>query len=93
MLKAFILAATPEKDHVGVEAEFRGQRAHDYEGLRHRYVQTQAPGWPLNISQALTFVGTWEPSLRYTPGGGNRRDASRFLAEARQIVAWADSRL
>jgi len=93
MLKTLILEATPEKDHATVEAEFRGQRAHHYEWLRHRYVQTHAPGWPADISQALTFVGTWETSLRYTPGVGDRHDASRFLAEARKIVAWADSRM
>ena len=93
MLKTLILEATPEKDHPTVEAEFRGQRAHHYEWLRHRYGQTHAPGWPAEISQGLTFVGTWETALRYTPGVGDRHDASRFLAEARKIVAWADSRM
>jgi hypothetical protein len=93
ILKTLILEAMPEQDHAAVEAEFRGQRAHDYEWLRHRYMQTRAPGWPADISQALTFVGTWETSLRYTPGVGDRRDASRFLAEARKIIAWADSRM
>ena len=93
ILKTLILEATPEQDHAAVEAEFRGQRAHDYEWLRHRYVQTRAPAWPADISQALTFVGTWETSLRYTPGVGDRRDASRFLAEARKIIAWADGRM
>jgi hypothetical protein len=70
ILKTLILEATPEKDHAVVEAEFRGQRAHDYEWLRHRYRQTHAPAWPTDISQALTFVGTWETALRYTPGLG-----------------------
>ena len=93
ILKTLILEATPEKDHAVVEAEFRGQRAHDYEWLRHRYRQTHAPAWPTDISQALTFVGTWETALRYTPGVGDRHDAARFLAEARKIMAWADSRL
>jgi len=93
ILKTLILEATPEKDHAVVEAEFRGERAHDYEWLRHRYRQTHAPAWPTDISQALTFVGTWETALRYTPGVGDRQDAARFLAEARKIIAWADSRL
>ena len=93
MLKTLILEATPEKDHATVEAEFRGQRAHDYEWLRYRYVQTHAPGLPADIGQALAFVRTWETSLRYTPGVGDRDDASRFLAEARKIVVWADSRM
>ena len=64
MLKTLILEATPERDHAVVEAEFRGQSAHDYEWLRHRYVQTDAPGWSVDISQALAFVRTWETSLR-----------------------------
>ena len=93
MLKTLILEATPEKDHAAVEAEFRGQQGHHYEWLRHRYVQTHAPGLPAEIGQALAFVRTWETSLRYTPGVGNRHDASRFLAEAHKIVAWADSRI
>jgi len=93
MLKTLILEATPEKDHASVEIEFRGQRAHQYEWLRHRYRQTHAPGLPAEISQALAFVGTWETSLRYTPGVGDRHDASRFLAEARKIVEWVDSRM
>ena len=92
ILKTLILEATPEKDHAVVEAEFRGQRAHDYEWLRHRYRQTHAPAWPTDISQALTFVGTWETALRYTSGVRDRHDAARFLAEARKIIAWADSR-
>jgi len=93
ILKTLILEATPEQDHATVETAFRGQRAHDYEWLRQRYMQTRAPGWPTDISQALTFVGTWETSLRDTPGVGDRHDASRFLAEARKIIAWADSRM
>jgi HEPN domain-containing protein len=88
MLKTLILDATPEKDHTLVETELRGQRAHQYEWLRHRYAQTNAPRFPSEIGQSLAFVRTWETSLRYTPGLGNRQDASRFLAEARKILAW-----
>lgn len=93
MLKTLILDSTPEKEHESVEAEFRGQRAHQYEWLRHRYAQTNAPGLPSEIGQSLAFVRTWETSLRYTPGLGHREDASRFLAEARKILDWADSRI
>ena len=93
ILKTLILEVTPEKDHAVIEAAFRGQRGHDYEWLRHRYRQTHAPAWPADISQALTFVGTWETSLRYTPGVGDRHDAARFLTEARKIIVWADSRI
>ena len=53
MLKTLILEATPEKDHATVEAEFRGQRAHHYEWLRQRYVQTHAPGLPADIGQRI----------------------------------------
>ena len=93
MLKALILNSLPAKDHESVEAEFRGQRAHQYEWLRLRYAQTNAPGLPAEISRSLAFVSTWETSLRYTPGLGDRQDALRFLAESRKILDWADKRL
>jgi hypothetical protein len=93
MLKTLILDSTPEKDHAAVEAEFRGQRAHQYEWLRDRYAATKAPSLPAEVGQSLAFVRTWETALRYTPGLGDRRDAERFLAEARKILSWADSRI
>lgn len=93
MLKTLILNATPDKEHESVEAEFRGQRAHQYEWLRNRYAQTSAPRLPSEIGRSLAFVRTWETSLRYTPGLGNRNDASRFLTEAKKILEWADSRI
>lgn len=93
MLKALILNSIPEREHESTEAEFRGQRAHQYEWLRHRYVQTNAPALPSEISQSLVFVNTWETSLRYTPGLGDHKDASRFLAETRKLIDWADSRI
>lgn len=93
MLKVLIFEATPEKEHEGVEAEFHGQRAHQYEWLRNRYAQTNAPGFPAEIAQSLAFVRTWETSLRYIPGLGHRADAARFLAEARKIMDWADRRI
>lgn len=93
MLKTLIMNAQPEKDHEPTEAEFRGQRAHQYEWLRHRYAQTNAPGLPASISESLTFVSTWETSLRYKPGLGEPKDASRFLKEVQNILKWADSRI
>lgn len=93
MLKALILNSTPEKEHDSIEAEFRGQRAHQYEWLRHRYAQTGAPALPPEVSQSLAFVNTWETSLRYTPGLGHYKDASRFLTETRKLIDWADSRI
>jgi len=93
MLKALILNSLPAKDHESVEAEFRGQRAHQYEWLRLRYAQTNAPGLPAEIGRSLAFVSTWETSLPYTPGLGDRQDVLRFLAESRKILDWADKRL
>ena len=93
MLKALILNSLPEKDHESVEAEFRGQRAHQYEWLRHRYAQTTAPGLPAEISESLAFVSTWDTSLRYKPGVGEPKDASRFLREVQHILEWANNRI
>jgi hypothetical protein len=93
MLKSLILDATPEQNHEEVEAEFRGQRAHQYEWLRDRYAQTNAPGLPSKVNESLVFVSTWETTLRYKPGMGNPRDADRFLTEVASILEWADSRI
>lgn len=93
MLKALILNSIPVKDHETIEAEFRGQRAHQYEWLRHRYAQTNAPGLPVAISGSLAFVSTWDTSLRYLPGLGEPNDASRFLEEVKTILEWADNRI
>jgi len=81
MLKTLMLNSLPENEHKTVEAEFRGQRAHQYEWLRHRYAKTNAPRLPVEISKSLTFVSTWDTSLRYNPGLGEPEDALRFLRE------------
>ncbi len=93
MLKALILNSIPESGQEEVEAEFRGQRAHEYEWLRYRYAQTSPPGIPAAISASLAFVSTWDTSLRYKPGLGEPRDASRFLEEVKLILDWADNRI
>ncbi len=93
MLKTLILNSLPEREHGSVEHAFRGQRAHDYEWLRHRYMQTHAPGIPPPISESLAFVSTWDTSVRYTPGLGEPKDASRFLQEVKFILTWANSRI
>ena len=93
MLKALILIGSAEKDHASIEAEFHGQRGHQYEWLRYRYAQTRNPGLPSETGQSLAFVQTWDTSMRYNPGLGDRADASRFLAETQKILAWADNRI
>ena len=93
MLKALILNSLPEKDQETIEAEFRGQRAHQYEWLRNRYAQTNAPGLPSTISESLAIVATWDTSLRYEPRIGDPRDALRFLKEVKNILEWADGRI
>ena len=93
MLKALILNSSPKKDHETVAAEFRGQRAHQYEWLRHRYAQTNAAGLPVAVSESLLIVATWDTSLRYKPGLGDPTDASRFLEEVNKILEWADNRI
>ncbi len=93
MLKALILASIPQSDQPNVEAEFRGQRAHQYEWLRKRYAQSNSGGFPKDVSESLVFVSTWETSLRYTPGIGKLKDAERFLKEVDFILTWADARI
>jgi len=93
ILKSLILNSLPPKEHSAVESEFRGQRAHQYEWRRNRYAQTNAPSLPGDVSKALTFVSTWETSLRYKPGLGEPDDAIRFLNDVKHILDWADSRV
>ena len=93
MLKTIILNSTRKSDHKTVEAEFRGQRAHQFEWLRKRYYQTNAPQFPKETNDSLVFVSTWETSLRYKPGVGNRDDSKRFMAEVTKILKWADGRI
>ncbi len=92
-LKALILNSAPNKDQESIEAEFRGQRAHRFEWLRLRYNQTGAPQLPVDISESLTFVSSWETSIRYKPGMGEPKNASRFLSDVQKIVEWANNRI
>jgi hypothetical protein len=93
MLKVLILNAAPEKEQETVEAEFHGQRGHQFEWLRKRYVQLNSRGLPGDINRSLVLVSTWDSSLRYKPGLGDPGDASRFLREVENILQWADSRV
>lgn len=93
VLKALILNSIPPRRQKEVEAEFRGQRAHRFEWLRHRYSEVGAPSLPKEINDALLYVSSWETSLRYKPGIGEPSDSSRFLSDVKKIVAWADSRI
>ncbi|MEM9941402.1 MAG: hypothetical protein AAF939_07395 [Planctomycetota bacterium] len=93
VLKALILNSTPTKDQEDVEAEFRGQRAHCFEWLRLRYYRTGAPQLPVDVSASLTFVSSWETSIRYKAGMGVPDDSARFLTDVQKIVEWADNRI
>lgn len=93
MLKALILNAAPESQHLDVESRFRGRNAHSFEWLREEYGKTGSPALPVDVSDALAYVTTWETSLRYTPGLGNPKEAIRFIREVKVIVNWIDSRI
>lgn len=93
ILKSLVLNSVPARSHQATEAEFRGQRAHQYEWLRHRYAQTNAPAIPPRVAESIALVSTWETTLRYQPGLGEPDDALRFLEEVKAILDWADSRI
>jgi hypothetical protein len=93
ILKTLILDAIPKNQHESVASKFRGQDAHNYDSLRHRYSQTNSPPLPRAIQNSLLFVSTWNTSLRYQPGRGNSGDADRFLREVKAIMDWADNRI
>lgn len=79
ILKALILNSVPSSHQSDVAREFRGQRAHDFQWLRRRYAQTQAPGITEDIRRRLLYVSTWETALRYEPRKGKATDAQQFL--------------
>lgn len=93
MLKTLILESVPASKQSKVLIEFRGQRAHSFEWLRHRYLQLGAPPLAAEVHASLLLVSTWETDLRYEPSFGNEDTATRFLAAVRDIMNWANGRI
>jgi len=93
MLKALILAATPEKDHAAVVLSFRGVWAHSFDELRYRYRKADGPRFPANIHKSFVRVSTWSPHRRYATDQVRLPDAAEFLASVKRILEWADGRL
>src|SRR5208283_33648 len=90
MLKALILALLPKGKRVGMLADFRGSKAHDYDWLRARYFETGGQQFPKKISKAFSFVNTWAVEIRYMAGTAKYGDAKAFLDAVEEIMTWAD---
>jgi hypothetical protein len=93
MLKALILARLPDRKRAKMLAALRGSKAHDYDWLKARYVESGGPPFPKAISKAFSFVNTWAVEIRYKAGTSKYRDVQAFLAATEEIMTWADGRL
>lgn len=94
ILKALILEALPASRRVEVMAEFRGAKAHNYDWLRSLYYdETKGPRFPMEVTEAFTFVRDWSSELRYAPFTIAYEDAEGFIEAIKTIIAWAKARL
>jgi hypothetical protein len=93
MLKALILASTPDGERAEMLASFRGAKAHDYDWLKAKYFAKGGPSFPSAVSKDFSLVDTWTTELRYKAGTSKRGEAEAFLRAAQEIIVWADGRL
>lgn len=93
ILKALILAATPVAGRGDVLKSFRGQRAHEFDWLRTKYLAAGGTRFPSDVARDFALVNDWSTDLRYSPGTVRAADAEGFLRAAVAIIRWADGRL
>lgn len=96
MFKALVITLTPkrelpEKGDATVEW-LKETFGHDLGRLRIGIAQRGAP-LPRSMISDFLFVSTWNPNIRYKPGPGDPKEATRFLAAVDSIVRWADERM
>lgn len=65
---------------------------HSLDALKDRY-RAKGGSLPGNISEAMTFVRTWKPDIRYDPKEVDPDDDADFLDSAATIMKWIDGRL
>ena len=92
-LKSLLLAAVPPGDEQGVMESFRGNAAHDFGSLLHRYRQAGGADLPLDRRRDLVRVNVWAVEWRYQPGQTDGRTATAFLDAAERLLRWANERL
>ena len=93
ILKALLLAITPDGERAETLASFRGAIAHNYDWLKAKYFEKSGPVFPSTVSKNFSLVNTWTTDLRYKAGTSKRGEAEAFLRAAQEIIVWADGRL
>jgi HEPN domain-containing protein len=93
VLKALVLTATPASLRPNTLKSFRGNKAHDYEWLRSKYLVTGGARFPAEITRHFTLVNDWSTDLRYNPQSVRADEAEEFLGSAAAIIRWAEGRL
>src|SRR3954454_11974277 len=59
ILKALLLSSIPNALQVEMLRSFRGQRAHDYEWLRQKYVEHGGSHFPPGINRSFALLNDW----------------------------------
>ena len=93
VLKALLLAATPEQEQRAVMGDFRGQSAHDFAWLLERYRSAGGAFQPREVTGALLVLNGWETALRYSPTADYDGDVAAFFLAVETVTTWARSRI
>ena len=88
-LKALIVERTAPGKRGEVQRFLKDQIGHDLNGLRECLVRRKVH-IPARVSGTLLSASTWSPALRYEPGLGDPREASKFLNATKIIVEWVE---
>ena len=92
ILKALLLIQTPAGKRTGMLKSLKDDFGHDLYGL-YEGAQGRGANPPPGVSRELSYVSSWSPEQRYTPGPGNPKDAQRFIKSASVILDWADGKM
>jgi HEPN domain-containing protein len=93
ILKAILLEQRSPATRADLLTLFRGNRAHDYEWLRARYLEDGGARFPRDLTAAFTLVSAWSTDMRYLPRTLRAGEAKEFLAAAESILRALDGRL
>lgn len=90
MLKALLLSQVAPSRRVGILADFRGKRGHDFRRLKADYLKYGGPPVPTTMIRPFAMVVSWTTDLRYFAGTIARADAKTFMANAENLIQWMD---
>lgn len=93
-MKAMILSRITESRRASfVDQNFMGQRAHDFEFLRHLWKQHHCEPISADLRKAMRIFDGWSTSLRYDVGRRKIADVRAALDFAREFSSWVERRM